>query len=151
MRTITVCQRGEPLASGYRRSAMALSKPAAMDEQVCTATQALFTMRKGQQRILVEELIPEEFNRFGDPSKGSRVFEIISLLLVKPGFADYKYDCAWVVSPDPNGSFKLADQANKHAAMDELLPRRERRLYHGTFRKSHLACALLIITLGRHK
>ena len=130
---------------------MASSKQDPRDEQVCTATQALFTLAKGKRRIQVELLIPADFNRFGDPLKGSRVFEIISLLLVKPGFADYKYDCAWVVSPDPNGSFKLADQANKHAAMDELLPRRERRLYHGTFRKSHLACALLIITLGRHK
>jgi len=74
---------------------MALSKPAAMDEQVCTATQALFTLAKGKRRIQVEGLIPEEFNRFDDPLKGSRVMEIIYLLLIKPGFADYKYECAW--------------------------------------------------------
>ena len=78
--------------------------------------------------------------------------DIIRLLLIKPGFGTYKYECAWVVSPNQNGGFMLADLANRHAAMDALLPKRDRQLsYFGTFRKSHLACALLIIKLGTYK
>ena len=131
---------------------MALTKPAAMDEQVCTATQALFKLAKGLRRIQVELLIPVDFNRFGDPLKGSRILEIIKLVLIKPGFGTYKYECAWVVSPDPNGGFMLADLANRHVAMDAFLPKRDRQtIYNGTFRKSHLACALLIIKLGTYK
>ena len=77
--------------------------------------------------------------------------EIIRLLLIKPGFGTYKYECAWVVSPDPNGGFMLADLANRHAAMDASLPKRDRQSsYFGTFRKSHLACELLI-KLGTFK
>ena len=73
------------------------------------------------------------------------------MLLIKPGFADYKYDSAWVVLPDPNGGYQIADFAMRMAAMDPLLPKRERMTYHGTFRKSHLAAALLIIKQGTHK
>jgi len=131
---------------------MASSKHDPRDGQVCTATQALFSLATGKRRIQVELLIPADFNRFGDPLKGSRVFEIIKLLLIKPGFGTYKYDCAWVVSADPNGGFMLADLANRHAAMDALLPKRDRQLsYFGTFRKSHLACALWMIKLGTFK
>ena len=130
---------------------MADSKQAPRDEQVCTATQALSKLAKGKRRIQVELLIPADFNRFGDPLKGSRVMEIISLLLVKPGFATYKYECAWVVSPDPNCGYHLSDLANRHVAMDDLLPKRDRQAYSSTFRKSHLACALFIIKLGTYK
>jgi len=77
--------------------------------------------------------------------------EIVKLLLIKPGFATYKYECAWVVGPDDLGSFKLADLANRNVAIDSLLPKRDRRAYSSTFRKSHLACALLIIKQGTHK
>ena len=45
----------------------------------------------------------------------------------------------------------LADRANRDAALDALLPKRLRKTYHGTFRKSHLACTLFIIKMGNHK
>ena len=131
---------------------MASSKHDPMDRQVCTATQALFSLATGKRRIQVELLIPADFNRFGDPLKGSRVMEIIRLLLIKPGFGTYKYECAWVVSPDPNGGFMLPDLASRHVAMDAFLPKRDRQSsYSSTFRMSHLACALLIIKLGTYK
>ena len=133
---------------------MADSKPAApenKDKQVCTITQELFTKCHGMRRIQVEDLAPCDFNRFGDALKGSRVMEIIYLLLVEPGFADYKYECCWAVCPPDQGGFKLAELANKNARLDPLLPPRDRKTYYGTFRKSHLACALLIIKLGTYK
>ena len=128
-----------------------MSKQPAVDDQVCALTQELFTKCKGLRRIQVEDLVPSDFNRYGDPLVGSRVMEIIHLVLVKPGFADYKYECVWVVSPNPDGGFMLADRANRDAALDALLPKRLRKTYNGTFRKSHLACALFIIKLGTHK
>ena len=133
---------------------MADSKPAApenKDKQVCTITQELFAKCHGMRRIQVEDLAPCDFNRFGDALKGSRVMEIISLLLVELGFADYKYECCWAVCPPDQGGFKLAELANKNARLDPLLPHRDRKTYYGTFRKSHLACALLIIKLGTYK
>ena len=99
-------------------------------------------------RIQVELLAPAWFNRFGDPLKSARVMEIITLVLKKLGFATYRYQHAWVVAPDPDGGYLIADHANKMAALDKGLPKRDRLTYHGVFRKTHLATALLIIKLG---
>ena len=117
-------------------------------KQVCEETQALFALSKGVSRVQIEFLAPAWFNRFGDPLKSARVMEIITLLLKKPGFATYRYQHVWAVAPDPNGGYLIADHANKMAALDKGLPKRDRLTYHGVFRKTHLATALLIIKLG---
>ena len=127
------------------------SKMAAGGNQTCTETGALFSMTKGVSRVQVELLAPAWFNRFGDALKGSRVLEIIKLILIQPGFATYKYEHAWVVAPDPAGGFQMADLANRMAALDSWLPKRDRKTFYGTFRKSHLAAALLIIKQGTFK
>jgi hypothetical protein len=129
---------------------MSLSKPAC-DDLVAVRTQRLFLMNKGLQRIALELLAPELFNRFGDDLKGGRVLEIIKLLLLKPGFMAYIYDHCWVVTSDPNGGYRIADHANRMAAFDPWLPRHERLPLHGNIRKSHLVAALTIIKRGAHK
>ena len=128
---------------------MSLSK-SVDDVQASAQTQRLFALSKGLRRIQVEELAPALFNRFGDSLKGTRVLEIIKLVLVKPGFAEYIYDHAWVTTPDLNGGYQIADNANRMAAFDPFLPRHARVPLYGTFRKSHLAAALLIIKRGAH-
>ena len=129
---------------------MSMSKHEDVDDQVCALTQELFTKCKGLRRIQVEDLVPSDFNRYGDPLVGSRVMEIIHLVLVKPGFADYKYECVWVVSPNPDGGFMLADRANRDAALDALLPKRLRKTYNGTISGQALIATLLLTKPMQH-
>ena len=116
---------------------------------VCVEAAQMLKKAKGRRRILLSDLGPAQFNRFGCPLSGKQILGLAERILVKEGFAKYRYVAGWCHEPDPGNDLDIYHHAVDLARTDPVLPHYSKKPLYGCFRKNHLVAMLQLIQEGR--
>ncbi len=114
----------------------------------CTLGSEMLKKNKGKLKFNIWELGPAKFNRLGEDTSVTHILALFENIMLKRGFAHYRYDCLWTHSPNPRDPLEVYDHGQSMRSRNVLLPDLPKKALKGTFRRVHLMTGMQMTDEG---